>query len=345
MEAPNTPHQMAKSVLEVLAGFPLHQAAACIGMEPDDLADAVEVYQAAGHAALEAQAEAARGWYSVSIQFADWDTAEHIAANLLDLPLRKAKHKGVLAGWWFIRKHPSWRLRCRPCPTATRADVEDAVSTILDSLVADGLVERWWETVYEPEALVFGGPQGMDIAHDLFHADSCCVLDYARRHDPTTKAEHTLGRRELSVLLCNTLFCGAGQEPHERGDIWHRVEQLRLLPSDTPAHRLSEMTEALQLLMNLDTSPSSPLFNAGSPLAFIAPWAAAFDDAGRRLGGAARDDTLKRGVRDVLAHHVIFAWNRFGLDSGTQGILARAARDTVMNTPTPLPDTRLAEGS
>jgi thiopeptide-type bacteriocin biosynthesis protein len=341
-----SPHQVAKSVLEVLAGVPLHQAAACAGMDVGDLADAAEVYQAAGAHALEAQAEAAQGWYSVSVQFADWSAAEQTALTGLGPQLEQAERTGALAGWWFLRKYPCWRLRCKPGSAATRADAESAVSKILDSLMTDGLVDRWRQTIYEPESLVFGGPQVMDAAHDLFHADSRGVLDYVRRHHPSAMPGDILGRRELSVILCCTLFFGAGQEPHEQGDIWHRVEQLRPLPSDTPATRLTAMTSALQVLMKLDTSPTSPLFNKGSALAFIEPWAAAFETAGRRLGDAAHTGTLHRGVRDVLAHHVIFAWNRMGLDSRTQGILARAARDTVMNPSTaPLPDTPSSEGS
>lgn len=342
MEPHATPQQVARSVLETLAGIPLNEAAARAGIETRELAAAIEVYQAAGCAALEAQAEASRGWYSVSVQFADWNSAECTATDLLVPQLQQAENTGVLAGWWFIRKHPCWRLRCRPGSAATRTDVEHTVSTLLDDLRAGAVADRWWQTIYEPEAPAFGGPQGIDIAHDLFHADSRGVLDYVRRHASITGAEHTLGRRELSVLLCSTLFFGAGQEPHEQGDIWHRVEQLRPLPAGAPADRSSK---ALQLLMNLDTSPTSALFNRDNPLAFIAPWAAAFEDAGRRLGDAAQDGILTRGVRDILAHHVIFAWNRLGLDGQTQGILARAARETVMNPPDTVPDSPSAVGS
>ncbi|GAB2326691.1 thiopeptide-type bacteriocin biosynthesis protein [Streptomyces variabilis] len=345
MEDSVSPHQVVKSILEVLAGLPLHEAAARAGMKTDDLSNAVEVYQAAGEYALEAQAEAARGWYSVSIQFADWSAAEQTATTVLGPQLERAENTGALTGWWFLRKYPCWRLRCRPGPAATRADASSAVSGILDKLMAEGVVDRWWQTIYEPESLVFGGPDSMDIAHDLFHADSKGVLDYVRRHDTNALPGTTLGRRELSVLLSSALFFGAGQEPHEQADIWHRVEQLRPLPSDTPADRLAGMTAALQVLMQLDTSPTSPLFKEGSSLAFIAPWAAAFESAGRRLSLAAQTGSLPRGVRDILAHHVIFAWNRLGLDSRTQGILARAARETAMNPPAMKLDTPSLEGS
>ncbi|MFF4508987.1 thiopeptide-type bacteriocin biosynthesis protein [Streptomyces sp. NPDC001401] len=345
MEDSLSPHQVATNVLEVLAGVPLHQAAARAGMTTDGLANAVAVYRAAGEYALEAQAEDACGWYSVSVQFADWSAAEQTATTILGPQLEQAQNTGVLAGWWFLRKYPCWRLRCRPGPAATRTDAGNAVNNILDGLMAEGVVDRWWQTIYEPESLVFGGPHSMDIAHDLFHADSRGVLDYVRRHDANALPGTTLGRRELSILLPSTLFFGAGQEPHEQADVWHRVEQLRPLPSDTPADRLTRMTAALQVLMQLDTGPTSPLFHEGGSLAFIGPWAAAFESAGRRLSLAAHTGSLPRGVRDILAHYVIFAWNRLGLDSRTQGILARAAREPAMNPPAIRTDTPSLEGS
>lgn len=342
MDARTAPHQTAKSVLAVLAGVPLHQAAARIAVEPADLADAVAVYQAAGYAALEAHA-ATRGWYQVRIQFTDGNCAEHAAATRLSPHLQQAQDAGLLAAWWFIRKAPCWRLRARPGPAATVADLHAAISTVLDRLTEAGLIDRWQETVYEPEACAFGGP-GMDIAHTLFPADSRGILDYLRRHDPTAPLEGTIGRRELPVLLCSTLFRSAGQEWHEHGDVWHRVAQLRPLPPDTPTDRLPDLASGLRRLMTVDTDPHGTLLGTGGPLAFAAPWAAAFAEAGRSLGHAARDGTLQRGLRDILAHHVIFHWNRLGLAARTQGILARAARDTVMNPPSSPPGAHRTAG-
>ncbi|MFC5721396.1 thiopeptide-type bacteriocin biosynthesis protein [Streptomyces gamaensis] len=310
------------SVLAVLSGAPLRQAAVRSGLDPADLADAIELFQNAGRAALKAQ-EADRDWYQVRIEFADWHTAEHAAAILLGPQLERAQNTGPFTGWWFIRKHPCWRLRFRPGPGASHADVRKAIAPLLDKLTTDGVTLHWWETVYEPETLAFGGPPGMDAAHRLFHADSVGILDFLRR-------EPVIGRRELSVLLCSALFHSAGQEWHEQGDIWHRVARMRPTPRDTPTDRLRDLTAGLACLMTVDASPTSALLNTTGALAFVAPWAAAFNDAGRELGAGAHDGTLLRGVRDVLAHHVIFHWNRLGLNARTQAILARAATDTVM---------------
>jgi hypothetical protein len=36
-------------------------------------------------------------------------------------------------------------------------------------------------------------------------------------------------------------------------------------------------------------------------------------------------------LRAVLAHHVIFAWNRIGLSHTTQSLLANVAKAVVLN--------------
>lgn len=342
LTARSTPHDTASSVLAVLAGIPLGQAAARIGMEPADLADAVEVYRAAGYAALEAQS-ADRGWYQARVQFTGWDTAEHIAATDLVPHLTQMQDQGLVAAWWFIRKTPCWRFRVRSGPTAF-TEMKAVVGCALDRLRAAGLIEQWRESIYEPESVAFGGPEGMDIAHALFHADSRSILDYVLRSPPAAPGELPAGRRELSVLLCTALLRGAGQDGHEQGDVWHRVAQLRPLPPGTPARRLPEMAGAVWRLMAADTRPAGALFGAGGPLAFAAPWAAAFDLAGRALGDGARDGTLDRGVRDILAHHVIFHWNRLGLADRTQSILSRAAHATLMDQPDTLHGTGPGKG-
>jgi thiopeptide-type bacteriocin biosynthesis protein len=324
----STPHETADSVLAVLAGVPLGQAAARIRMEPADLADAIEVYQAAGYAALQAQA-AGCGWYQARVQFTDWNAAEHVAAADLCPHLTQMHDQGVIAQWWFIRKAPCWRLRLLPGPAGT--GMTETASFVLDGLMSAGLIERWQESIYEPESAAFGGTAAMDIAHALFHADSRSILGYVLRPVPAAPDTLTIGRRELSLLLCAALLRGAGQDWYEQGDVWHRTAQLRPLPPATPAGRLREMTGSLRRLLAADTRPGGALFGPDAPLAFAAPWAAAFDAAGRALGAAAAGGTLERGVRSILAHHVIFHWNRLGLTGRTQSILAQAACDTIMN--------------
>ncbi|GGL41262.1 thiopeptide-type bacteriocin biosynthesis protein [Planomonospora parontospora] len=308
------PHELAAGVLAVLAGADPVATAADLGIDRADLDDAVEAYQAAGLAALERRAE--RECYQVRVEFAGWDTAETVGARRLGPRLDELHASGSVAGWWFLRKHPCWRVRLHGADTA-------AVDQVLDELTAGGLVARWWPTVYEPETAAFGGPAAMDITHTLFCADSHGVLDYARQKTPG------LGRRELSVLLVNALLGAAGLDFFERGDVFARVAKIRPAPSAADHARLTDLVSGLRTLLSVPAMGSA-LFAPGGPVAFAAPWLAAFETAGRRLGEAAAAGRLDRGVRALLVHVVIFHWNRFGLSAATQGVLARAASTAVL---------------
>jgi len=321
-----TPDEMAEGVLAVLAGAPPDMVAARLRVPTADLAEAIEVYQQAGRAALDTQA-ATDDWYQVHVQFPDWAAAEHTAATGLDPPLGHLQDTGVIAGWWFIRKAPCWRLRLTPGHHVEHAKMRASVNPILDRLTTSGLISRWRQTRYEPETAAFGGRSGIAIAHDLFCADSNNILAYLRDPKPP------IGRRELSVLLCATLFRAAGQEWFECADIWHRVTHLRPIPTDTPTDRLTELAESLRTLLACDTRPTGALFDTHGPLGFAAPWATAFHHAGHALATAANQGTLKRGTRDILTHHVIFHWNRTGLLTTTQSILAHAAKTAILSTP------------
>jgi hypothetical protein len=172
---PAAPADLAAGVLAVLAGADPGTVAADHALDPADLDDAVRTYQAAGLAALEQRAE--HTWYQVRVQFSDWTAAETASATRLSPALDRLHGDGAVAGWWFLRKHPCWRLRLLGADTA-------AVDRVLDELTDTGVIERWWPTVYEPETTAFGGPAGMDTVHDLFCADSAGVLDYLRQEAP-----------------------------------------------------------------------------------------------------------------------------------------------------------------
>ncbi|MFJ7997550.1 thiopeptide-type bacteriocin biosynthesis protein [Streptomyces sp. NPDC096310] len=313
---------------EVLAGGSTDTAAARAGLEPADLDAAIAVYQQAGQHAL-AQQAGPPTWRQLYIQFSDWDKAEQTAANGIVPVLDLAQQDRMINGWWFIRKHPCWRMRLLPTPE-TR--FPSALANTLDELTARGQIERWWPGIYEPEAAAFGGSASMAIAHTLFHADSRAIL---------TAPHGDLGRRELSLLLCASLMRAAGLEWYEQGDVWHRVAKERPLPPDVPVAKVHAMAGSLRQLLLADTAPTGPMLQSERTLKPATDWVRAFRHAGTALGTAARDGTLERGLRAVISYHVIFHWNRIGLNARTQSILAHAARTAILHavdsTEGPLP--------
>lgn len=307
--------ELAASVLSVLAGADLEATAASNALDPADLDEALDVYHAAGLAALQRHAEG--GWYQVRVEFPDWATAEAVGASQLGPALDRLQASGVVSGWWFVRKHPCWRLRLHRADTA-------AVDHVLDELTGSGALRRSWPTVYEPETAAFGGPAGMDAVHDLFCADTRGVLDYVRH------TSSGLGRRELSILLLNSLLRAAGLDFFECGDVFDRVTRLRPAPAGADRARLERLAGAVSALLSIPDPLNSEVFSSGGLAAHATPWLDAFRTAGRRLGEATAQGALERGVRAILSHVVIFHWNRFGLSATTQGILARAATAALL---------------
>jgi thiopeptide-type bacteriocin biosynthesis protein len=335
LTVPNAAGGIEKAVLAVLAGTPLPTAAARAGLRPALLADTVATYQAAGRAALTTQAAA---WYQLCVEFPDPTSAEASAATHLAPVLRAAQATGIATAWWFVRKTPDWRLRISPATGTSTADLRAALGPALDGLTAAGVLHGWSEGIYEPEVCALGGEAAIETAHQLFAADSHHILERTRV-EAAGKPPSGLGRRELSVLLIATLLRAAALDWYERGDVFDRVSQLRPPPATPPdTTQIHGLAAALRRLLTADTDPAGGLFGAAGPLATASGWAGAFHDAGLALGSAARAGTLRRGLRDVFAHHVLFHWNRLGLTTATQGVLAAAARETILSAPA-LPDT------
>ncbi|GAA4187009.1 methyltransferase, FxLD system [Streptosporangium oxazolinicum] len=256
-------------------------------------------------------------WRQYNIAFPDRATAEQVAADDLRPALIAAQNAGLLHGWWFVRKQP-WRLRYLP------DDLSSIVADLLDELAADGRIVGWTPGIYEPEALAFGGPEGMDVAHRLFHHDSLHLLNRA-----TGPGARSLGRRESTVVLFSAMLRAAGLDWFEQGDAWAKVAALRPAEPDALAPgRSSELARAMRRLMTVDTqSLANPA--TGGPLVGHDGWISAFEKTGQDLADLARCGRLQRGLRAVVAHHFIFHANRAGLPLGDQSMLAALAVETV----------------
>ncbi len=203
----------------------------------------------------------------------------------------------ALAGrrYHFTRKEAGLRLRTR----------EDA-GGLLRGLAADGLIAGWHERIYEPETWAFGGPKGMAIAHDVFCADS-----------PAGLAETgTPGSKERAVLLIAAMTRAAALDPFETGDVWAKLAALRPQVDAPPPDRRADAVAAMRRLLTADAAQR----HDAEP-----GWAdrvTAFEDAGRQLAFLAAGGQLTRGLRGVLAHHLIFALNRAGVPARAQAAAA-----------------------
>lgn len=253
-------------------------------------------------------------WCQANVVFPDWDSAESIAVSRLAPMLRVGEDEGSLAGWFIIRKRPCWRVRYLPADGG-----DERIGQVLDALVAEGAITGWTEIVYEPEEHAFGGTEAMASAHRFFHHDSRSLLEHLQK-------EGGPHRRETSVMLCSLLMRSAGLDWYEQGDVWVRVGAHRGLPPDATPESRERLQAAVHRLISVN---GDELMRMGRPLPHLADWARAYANAGQDLAHLMERGLLHRGLRAVLAHHVLFAWNRIGLPYATQAVLADTARTVV----------------
>ncbi|WP_182887417.1 thiopeptide-type bacteriocin biosynthesis protein [Microbispora sp. H10885] len=256
-------------------------------------------------------------WRQTNVAFADRSEAQRLAVSRIGPILRDAEDRGLISAWWFIRKQ-QWRFRWLPAGHA-EADA------VLHALADAGESMRWTSTVCEFEPVAFGGPAGMDAACALFHADSRHLLHWL-------EADRPLGQRETSVLLGSTLMRAAGLDWFEQGDVWAKVADLRphrtTIPTDRD--RARELHDAMGILMATDAHGLCDPASDG-PLSSQQAWVSAFETGGQSLAHLNRNGQLERGLRAVLAHHLIFHFNRAGFSGADQAAMAALAVDVVFH--------------
>ncbi|MGH3776472.1 MAG: thiopeptide-type bacteriocin biosynthesis protein [Pseudonocardiaceae bacterium] len=267
-------------------------------------------------------------WRQVNLWCDDWQAAEQMAVTRLEPLLTEADHTESITCWWFVRKGASWRLRFLPVDGRDETGTT-FVEALTGTLMDQGAIRRWTTAIYEPEIRAFGGADAMDVAHALFHAHSRHLL----RHLAQARKDH---RRELGLLLGTQLMRAAGQDWYEQGDIWATVAAHRVAEHHPTEPSPTAVAAVRQLITAAADTDHSPLRSAPA-------WPAAFRHAGRALADLAARGSLTRGLRAVLTHHVLFAWNRLGMSAQQQHLLAAAASKVVFQQE-PAPAPGLARG-
>jgi thiopeptide-type bacteriocin biosynthesis protein len=248
------------------------------------------------------------GWQQATIGFAEHRDAERIAVAHVIPILTHAENTRRIDAWFIIRKGDHWRLRYRPSSSNAPTDIP----VHLHDLRRAGHLTAVTEAVYEPEIHAFGGHQAMTIAHRLWHLDSRHLL---------IRPPSQPRRREWAVLLCTQLLRAAGLDWFEQGDVWARIAAHR---DPIPPDRLRHLHDQMQRLLTADPAG---LTHTGAPPA--TEWPAAFTAAGKALHRLYDTGHLHRGLREVLSHHVIFAFNRRGIPEHEQAALATTARTII----------------
>ncbi|GAB4086345.1 methyltransferase, FxLD system [Myceligenerans cantabricum] len=250
-------------------------------------------------------------WHQLNLTFETPAAAERWATQHARDILAAAQTNDTIDSWWYIRKHPDWRMRIHTPTTYLPDELTSALTT-------HAAVREHAAVIYEPETYRFGGPAAMDAAHHLFATDSGHIINHLADHPSRDES-----RPELAVRLITRMMDAAGLELFEQGDVWQAVAERRetdTTPDPTPA-----TVSALQTLITAaGDAPDSPLTRKAS-------WADSFEEAGRRLARLAATGHLTRGLRAILADHALFTFNRFAIPASTQAVLAAAARTFIFH--------------
>lgn len=256
-------------------------------------------------------------WQQITITFADAHAAEQVAIAHLAPILTEAETRRFITTWFYVCKS-SWRLRYLPLDDTAAAARQ--VTSELERLTQGRLIHSAVTGIYEPESHAFGGAEAMDTAHLLWHHDS--------RHLLTRSDDAPAHHRELSIMLCAAMMRAAGLDWYEQGDVWARVADHRDPSEPALAESLQHATKRL-----LTVDPAN-LTRPEASLAGCRTLFEAYTAAGAALRQLNQGGQLRRGLRAVLAHHVIFAWNRRSIPGQHQAALAVAAK-TVIFGPDP----------
>jgi thiopeptide-type bacteriocin biosynthesis protein len=252
-------------------------------------------------------------WKQVNIAYPSPDPhqRERQAVDHLTHVLPAAEADGLITSWFFIRKG-RWRVRYLLTEDTSGHDGRN--TDPLHPLLTDGVA--WTDEIYEPETHAFGGPDSMNAAHALFHRDS--------RHLLPLLHNGPADRREHSLVLCTALMRTAGLDFNEQGDVWARVAEQRAGLAGVPPDS--------QVWASFTSDVRHLLLGDARADLIGGDWLTTFEDTGRTLRTLRENGRLTRGIRAVIALHVIFHWNRFGLTATTQATLARAAKEAVFGS-------------
>ena len=107
-------------------------------------------------------------------------TVDRVLREVVAPLTRAAVEWGAVDRWFFIRyADPDWHLRLRwhGTPQRLRAEVLPALHAALEPLLEDGRLWRVQLETYEREVERYGGAAGIELAEQIFHADSEAALE------------------------------------------------------------------------------------------------------------------------------------------------------------------------
>lgn len=225
---------------------------------------------------------------------------------------------GQASNFFYMRKPPGLRVRFETDPAQ-----RDRLLGLLRTETT-----RWEPELasvhpgrYEPEELLFGGPDSMTHVHRLFTADSVAWLTFfAIEERPPSWT--------FSLAMLHSLLRGLKISNWEDLEVWERVRRqaFRAVPDALDKDKVAAVTGRMRALWDDQDALRTALGDQAAHLA---------DEHGARLRRhaerwesqyfAAGETTI--GPREAAAFAAIFHWNRGAVSAVTQAMIAAALAD------------------
>lgn len=278
-------------------------------VQPENLGSVTE---RAGAAVERALAEGgARAWIYLRVPFDDMSS---IVPREIVPAIEELRSRIPINGWWWLYKNDPLGRAVRLRVLASSSALDEIERELSSRLTREGRVIR--RLCYEPEVCLFGGPEGMRVAHALFCYDSEFLAAWAKLSDPLRIPTIPAG---LSIALIIHLLQQAGVDTFECWDVFDRVSDKRALAvGDRALEKCARMTaSALE-------GRTFPL-HSGECATLIERYASQLKTCGERLCRVNFEGRLECGVREFLAAVIIFQWNRAGFRLLDQAAMAHGA--------------------
>ncbi|HYK05868.1 MAG TPA: lantibiotic dehydratase [Thermoanaerobaculia bacterium] len=192
-------------------------------------------------------------------------TADLVLRDVIAPLVSRAMESGAAERWFFIRYgDPQNHLRVRFGGAPVRLqEIIVWLPELLDPLLAEGRISRWQLDTYEREVERYGGPEAMEIAERIFHADSEAVLAAL---DDLAGDSGVEWRWRLALVGIDRLLADFGFDLPGRRDVLSRLRrsfgiEFDIGPELTQqlAQRLRETGNELYDLVTAGVAPDHPL--------------------------------------------------------------------------------------
>lgn len=244
-----------------------------------------------------------------------------LTSSLVD-KLFELKAQKLVENFWFMRKSDGGkhlRLRIYGLSEFLERDVRNTLIQEIVKLKKRNICREYYICIYEPEKALFGGIEGMRLAHHFFSSGSQLYLEIYKHIQQNNKINFD----EISLCLINNFLYYAGLDDFEEWDVWNKVLLMRKVDNEDTSHleNKEENDGRLHSSLYIAMLIGPTVFN------YFNNTLSTYKNIAKELEILNRKGELTRGIRSIVATKIIFQWNSFGFDALHQYSLAKKMVD------------------